>query len=291
MSIMALGLLLLIGNIQSFLRTLSKRSLEMMHRGCDVEQWMNHHRLPEDLRMRVLQAEWNSRHNAPERTVLENLPENLQIDIRRYIFNFVKKIRIFSLLDEDEPVLDAIRERLVQTTYIEGSKILSQGGHVKKMGFIVRGKLESIGKDGIPVLLSEGDAFGEELLIWYLERSSESKEGKEVKIQGHGLTSDRTVKCLTDVEAFLLDAKAIEEVTTHFARLLQNPHVQQVIRYQSPYWRSLAAKVIQDAWRNMKKCLIQANATQNDYQTLRSFIPPISLLSFLLIFSMSSPYD
>ncbi|XP_024642324.2 probable cyclic nucleotide-gated ion channel 20, chloroplastic [Medicago truncatula] len=137
------------------------------------------------------------------------------------------------------------------------------------MGFIVRGKLESIGKDGIPVLLSEGDAFGEELLIWYLERSSESKEGKEVKIQGHGLTSDRTVKCLTDVEAFLLDAKAIEEVTTHFARLLQNPHVQQVIRYQSPYWRSLAAKVIQDAWRNMKKCLIQANATQNDYQTLR----------------------
>jgi cyclic nucleotide gated channel len=43
------------------------------------------------------------------------------------------------------------------------------------MVFIVRGKLESIGEDGIPVPLSEGDACGEELLRWYLEQSSENK--------------------------------------------------------------------------------------------------------------------
>lgn len=76
---------------------------------------------------------------------------------------------------EDEPILDAIRERLIQTTYIKGSKILSQGGLVQKMVFVVRGKLESIGEDGIPVPLSEGDACGEELLRWYLEQSSQSK--------------------------------------------------------------------------------------------------------------------
>ena len=52
------------------------------------------------------------------------------------------------------------------------------------------------------------------------------------------------------------------------------------VRYESPYWRSRAAKIIQDAWRNMKKCIIQANTTQNDHQILRSFIPSISLLSF-----------
>jgi len=76
---------------------------------------------------------------------------------------------------EDEPILDAIRERLMQTTYIKGSRILSQGGLVQKMVFIVRGKLESIGEDGILVPLSVGDACGEELLRWYLEQSSESK--------------------------------------------------------------------------------------------------------------------
>lgn len=75
----------------------------------------------------------------------------------------------------DEPILDAIRERLKQTTYIKGSRILSKGGLVEKMVFVVRGKLESRGEDGIPLPLSEGDACGEELLTWYLEHSSVSK--------------------------------------------------------------------------------------------------------------------
>jgi len=72
----------------------------------------------------------------------------------------------------DEPILDAICERLKQKTYIKGSKILSQGGLVEKMVFVVRGKLESFGDDGTIVPLSEGDACGEELLTWYLEHSS-----------------------------------------------------------------------------------------------------------------------
>lgn len=74
----------------------------------------------------------------------------------------------------DEPILDAICERLRQKTYIKGSIILSPGGLVEKMIFIVRGKLEIIGEDGIRIPLSEGDACGEELLTWYLEHSSVS---------------------------------------------------------------------------------------------------------------------
>lgn len=83
------------------------------------------------------------------------------------------QIRIFSLMDE--PILDAICERLRQKTYINGTKILSQGGVVEKMVFVVRGKLESIEENGIVVPLSEGDACGEELLTWYLEHSSVSR--------------------------------------------------------------------------------------------------------------------
>ncbi|WJX71911.1 hypothetical protein P8452_55851 [Trifolium repens] len=276
MSIIGLGLLLfalLIGNIQNFLQALGRRRLEMQLRGRDVEQWMSHRRLPEDLKKRVRQAErysWAATRGVPEKMVLENLPEDLQTDIRRHLFKFVKKVRIFSLMDEEEPILDAIRERLIQTTYIKGSKILSQGGLVQKMVFIVRGKLESIGEDGIPVPLSEGDACGEELLRWYLEQSSENKEGKKVKLQGQGLTSDRTVRCLTNVEAFSLRTKDIEEVTTLFARFLRSPRVQGVIRYESPYWRSLAANRIQVGWRYRKKRLSRANTTQNDYQTSKS---------------------
>jgi len=74
----------------------------------------------------------------------------------------------------DEPILDAICERLRQKTHIKGSRILSHGGLVEKMVFVVRGKLESIGEDGTRIPLSEGDACGEELLTWYLEHSSVS---------------------------------------------------------------------------------------------------------------------
>ncbi|GAU28122.1 hypothetical protein TSUD_295590 [Trifolium subterraneum] len=133
----------------------------------------------EELRgqLRVRQAErynWAATRGVNEETLLVNLPEDLQIDIRRHLFNFIKKIRIFSLMDE--PILDAICERLRQKTYINGSRIMSQGGVVEKMVFVVRGKLESLnGENGIGVSLAEGDACGEELLTWYLEHSSFSR--------------------------------------------------------------------------------------------------------------------
>ncbi|KAG2385054.1 cyclic nucleotide-gated ion channel 20 [Vigna angularis] len=177
-AIIGLGLFLfalLIGNIQNFLQGLGRRRLEMQLRRGDVEQWMSHRRLPEYLRRRVRQAErysWTATRGVNEATLMENFPEDLQVDIRRHLFKFVKRVRIFALMDE--PILDAICARLRQTTCIKGSRILSQGSVVEKMVFVVRGKLESIGEDGTRIPLSEGDVCGEELLTWYLEHSSVS---------------------------------------------------------------------------------------------------------------------
>ncbi|XP_027359097.1 probable cyclic nucleotide-gated ion channel 20, chloroplastic isoform X2 [Abrus precatorius] len=268
MTIIGLGLVLfalLVGNIQNFLQALGRRRLEMQLRGRDVEQWMSHRRLPEELRRRVRQAErynWAATRGVNEERLLENLPEDLQTDIRRHLFKFVKKFRIFALMDE--PILDAICERLKQKTYIKGSRILTRGGLVEKMVFIVRGKLESIEEDGNGVPLSEGDACGEELLTWYLEHSSVSTDGKKVRLPGQRILSNRTVRCLTNVEAFSLRAADLEELTILFTRLLRNPHVQGALRYESPYWRSLAANRIQVAWRYRKKRLSRANTTQSD---------------------------
>ncbi|OIW20602.1 hypothetical protein TanjilG_16101 [Lupinus angustifolius] len=234
MAIIGLGLLLfalLIGNIQNFLQALGRRRLEMQLRGRDVEQWMSHRRLPEDMKKRVRQAErysWAATRGVNEEMLLENLPEDLQRDIRRHLFKFVKKIRIFALMDE--PILDAICERLRQKTYIKGSRVLCRGGLVEKMVFVVRGKLESMGEDGIGVPLSEWDACGEELLTWYLEHSSVSTDGKKVRLPGQKLVSNRTVKCLTNVEAFSLRAADLEEVTILFTRFLRSPRVQGALR-------------------------------------------------------------
>ncbi|KAJ4828109.1 putative cyclic nucleotide-gated ion channel 20, chloroplastic, partial [Turnera subulata] len=274
MAIIGLGLLLfafLIGNMQNFLQALGRRRLEMSLRRRDVEQWMSHRRLPQELRRKVLQAEryyWAATRGVHEGWLLENLPEDLQRDIRRHLFKFVKKVRfqklvwIFNLMDEH--VLDSICERLKQNIYIKGSEILYHGGLVDKMTFIVRGKMESIGADGTVVPLSEGNVCGEELLTWCLEHSSVSKDAKKIKFPGQRLVSSRTVRCLTNVEAFSLRAADLEEVTSIFARSLRNPRVQGAIRYESPYWRAIAATRIQVAWRYRQKRLKRTETSQRN---------------------------
>ncbi|MFQ6632711.1 hypothetical protein Gotur_010466 [Gossypium turneri] len=99
MAIVGLGLLLfalLIGNMQNFLQALGRRRLEMSLRRRDVEQWMSHRRLPVELRRKVREAErynWAATRGVNEEMLIENLPEDLQREIRRHLFKFVKKKR------------------------------------------------------------------------------------------------------------------------------------------------------------------------------------------------------
>ncbi|KAJ6359260.1 hypothetical protein OIU76_000894 [Salix suchowensis] len=271
MAIVGLGLLLfalLIGNMQNFLQSLGQRMSEMSLRQRDIEQWMRHRYLPQELRRRVLKAEryhWAVTRGVNERMLMENLPEDLQRDIRRHLFEHVKKVSIFNFMDDH--VLDAVREKLKQKIYSRGSEIFHVGGPVEKMVFIVRGKLETIGHDGTVVALCEGNVCGEELLTWFLEHSSVSKDGSRIKTSGHYLISSRTVRCLTNVEAFSLSAADLEEVASVFARHLRDPLVQGAIRNRSPYWRARAATRVKVAWRDRKKCPRNSKGVQSNHSS------------------------
>ncbi|XP_037497771.1 probable cyclic nucleotide-gated ion channel 20, chloroplastic isoform X2 [Jatropha curcas] len=249
MGIIGLSLLLFakfIGNMQNFFQALCQRRLEMSIRQRDLEQWMNHRRLPQELRSEVLEAEryiWAATRGVNEEMILENFSDSLQRKIRRHLFKSVKKVWIFSLVEDD--VFDSVCERLRPEIHITGSEIFYHGGRVDKMVFIVRGKLESTGEDGSKAPLYDGDVCGEELLAWCLE----FRGGKRT------LRSFRTIKCLTHVEAFSLRAADLEEVTQRFARNFRNPRVQGAMRYQSPYWRARAASTIQVAWKYRQKRL------------------------------------
>ncbi|KAH0943487.1 hypothetical protein HID58_003124 [Brassica napus] len=250
MGITGLGLLLfarLIGNMHNFLQALDRRRMEMMLRRRDVEQWMSHRLLPEDIR------------------------KSVQLCIS------FELVRIFSLMDES--ILDSIRERLKQRTYISSSTVLHRRGLVEKMVFIVRGEMESIGQDGSVLLLSEGDVCGEELLTWCLERSSVNPEveilkieteyvlkledGRSIKLPLKGLVSNRSVRCVTNVEAFSLSVADLEDVTSLFSRFLRSHRVLGAIRYESPYWRLRAATQIQVAWRYRRRRLHRLYTAQS----------------------------
>jgi len=260
MGIIGLGLLLfalLIGNMQTYLLSLSRRQMDVQLRRHDVETWMKHRNLPFSLRRRVREKErfkWAATQGVDEEKLLDELSEDLQKDIHNVLYlNHLKKVRLFTVMEDI--VVDAISERLHQRFYIKDSVILRTNYPVGRMLFILRGKLESIGDDGFRAIINEGKFCGDELLTWCIENAAVQSNSRKsvVRKTGQRALSSRTVKCITNVEAFSLEAADLVYVANNFNRCMRNPRVQGAIRYESLYWRSWASGLIQAAWKYRKR--------------------------------------
>ncbi|XP_057968749.1 putative cyclic nucleotide-gated ion channel 8 isoform X1 [Malania oleifera] len=241
---------LLIGNMQTYLQSLTVRLEEMRIKRRDSEQWMHHRLLPQDLRHRVRrydQYKWLETRGVDEENLVQNLPKDLRRDIKRHLcLNLVRRVPLFDNMDER--LLDAICERLKPSLYTEQTYIVREGDPVDEMLFIIRGRLESVTTDGGRSgfynrgLLKEGDFCGEELLTWALD----PKAGSSLP------SSTRTVRALTEVEAFALIAEELKFVASQFRRL-HSRQVQHTFRFYSQQWRTWASCFIQAAWRRYSK--------------------------------------
>ncbi|KAI3869752.1 hypothetical protein MKW98_030933 [Papaver atlanticum] len=241
---------LLIGNMQTYLQSLTIRLEEMRIKRRDSEQWMHHRLLPPELRERVRrydQYKWLETRGVDEENLVQNLPKDLRRDIKRHLcLALVRRVPLFENLDER--LLDAICERLKPSLYTEKTYIVREGDPVDEMLFIIRGRLESVTTDGgrsgffNRSILKEGDFCGEELLTWALD----PKTGSSLP------SSTRTVKAFTEVEAFALIAEELKFVASQFRRL-HSRQVQHTFRFYSQQWRTWAACFIQAAWRRYSK--------------------------------------
>ncbi|RWW32174.1 hypothetical protein GW17_00003161 [Ensete ventricosum] len=173
----------------------------------------------------------------------------LVLRVKRWCLLWVghrRQVPLFANMDER--LLDAICERLKPSLYTENTYIVREGDPVDEMLFIIRGRLESITTDGgrsgffNRSILKEGDFCGEELLTWALD----PKSGANLP------SSTRTVKALTEVEAFALFADELKFVASQFRRL-HSRQVQHTFRFYSQQWRTWAACFIQAAWRRYSK--------------------------------------
>ncbi|KAJ4838216.1 putative cyclic nucleotide-gated ion channel 8 [Turnera subulata] len=237
---------LLIGNMQTYLQSLTIRLEEMRIKRRDSEQWMHHRLLPQDLRKRVRrydQYKWLETRGVDEESIVQNLPKDLRRDIKRHLcLNLVRRVPLFANMDER--LLDAMCERLKPILYTESTYIVREGDPVDEMLFIIRGRLESVTTDGGRSgffnrgFLKEGDFCGEELLTWALDP----------KASGNLPLSTRTVRALSEVEAFALEAEELKFVASQFRRL-HSRQVQHTFRFYSQQWRTWASSFIQAAWR------------------------------------------
>ncbi|KAJ8443798.1 hypothetical protein Cgig2_017279 [Carnegiea gigantea] len=237
---------LLIGNMQTYLQSLTVRLEEMRLKRRDAEQWMHHRLLPQELRERVRrynQYKWLETRGVDEETLVQSLPKDLRRDIKRHLcLNLVRRVPLFANMDER--LLDAVCERLKPSLYTDNTFVVREGDPVDEMLFIIRGRLESVTTDGGRSgfynrgLLKEGDFCGEELLTWALDPRASSNLP----------LSTRTVKALTEVECFALTADDLKFVAGQFRRL-HSKQVQHTFRFYSQQWRTWAACFIQAAWR------------------------------------------
>ncbi|KAL6629581.1 hypothetical protein ACP70R_029346 [Stipagrostis hirtigluma subsp. patula] len=236
---------LLIGNVQTYLQSASVRIEEMRVKRRDTEQWMAHRLLPENLKERIMRHEqyrWQETRGVDEEGLLANLPKDLRREIKRHLcLSLLMKVPMFENMDEQ--LLDAMCDRLKPMLYTEGSCIIREGDPVNEMLFIMRGTLESMTTNGGQTgffnsnVLKGGDFCGEELLTWALDPTSASN------LPG----STRTVKTLSEVEAFALRADDLKFVATQFRRL-HSKQLQHTFRFYSQQWRTWAACFIQAAW-------------------------------------------
>lgn len=254
-----LGLVLfahLIGNMQTYLQSITVKLEEWRLRRRDTEEWMRHRQLPQDLQERVrrfVQYKWLATRGVDEESILHALPTDLRRDIQRHLcLDLIRRVPFFSQMDGQ--LLDAICERLVSSLSTQGTYIVREGDPVTEMLFVIRGKLESSttngGRTGFfnSITLRPGDFCGEELLAWALLPNSTLNLP----------SSTRTVRSLDEVEAFALGAEDLKFVANQFRRL-HSKKLQHTFRFYSYHWRTWAACFIQVAWRRFKKRLLAKN--------------------------------
>ncbi|GMI86912.1 CYCLIC NUCLEOTIDE-GATED CHANNEL 18, cyclic nucleotide-gated channel 18 [Hibiscus trionum] len=241
---------LLIGNMQTSLQSMTVRIEEWRIKRRDTEEWMRHRQLPEDLQQRVrrfVQYKWLATRGVDEEFIFKSLPLDLRRDIQRHLcLSLVRRVPFFSQMDDQ--LLDAMCERLVSSLSTEGNYIVREGEPVNEMLFIIRGQLESSttggGRTGFfnSITLRPGDFCGEELLTWALMPNSTLNLP----------LSTRTVRAVSEVEAFSLQADDLQFFAHQFKRL-QSKKLQHAFRYYSHQWRTWGACFVQAAWRRFKK--------------------------------------
>ncbi|KAK2994086.1 hypothetical protein RJ640_024350 [Escallonia rubra] len=246
----AYNLLLYMLASHTYLQSMMVRLEEWRVKRRDTEEWMRHRQLPPELQDRVrrfVQYKWLATRGVDEESILQSFPLDLRREIQRHqCLNLVRRVPYFAQMNDQ--LLDAICERLVSSLSTEGTYIVREGDPTDEMLFIIRGQLESSttngGRSGFfnSITLGPGDFCGEELLTWALMPNSTLNLP----------SSTRSVRALSEVEAFALQAEDLKFVSSQF-RHLHSKKLQHAFRYYSHQWRTWGACYLQVAWRKYKR--------------------------------------
>ncbi len=154
----------IIGGLASLLSNLQAAKNSHWEHIESVEQYLRARRVPADLGMRVhhyYEYLWDRHKGLNERTLLEDLPDSLRLDIMLHLArDILKHVPLFK---HCSPVLrNTLLVALKPATYAPGNYLIREGEVGKNIIFITRGQVEILaGDDGkIYGTMGPGDYFG-----------------------------------------------------------------------------------------------------------------------------------
>ncbi|XP_044468597.1 cyclic nucleotide-gated ion channel 1-like [Mangifera indica] len=218
----ALLVVFFIGNFQLYLMFDIGRSKDMSLETLKMGDLMLLQKLPKNLQQQVRKYErciWRKNKDDGVEFLFSNLPNALLQTINRELcLELLKKVQEFKMLNEER--LEALCDNVKLVFYSQHTHIFQEGHPIDQMLFVVCGKVSSYTSKGITGFAStdhsrdddnniskkdhqvDCDFYGEELITWALD--------------GHLSTSiplsTRSVKALTNVEAFALMADDLKDV-------------------------------------------------------------------------------
>ncbi|KAJ0092753.1 hypothetical protein Patl1_25787 [Pistacia atlantica] len=225
----------------------------MRLKGQEIEQWMGFRKLSNNLQQKVRkyrQYVWRETKGVDVEKLVKNLPKDLRNRVKSELgLELLLKVPLFQNMNE--PLLNELCDLLKPMLYTEDSYFVREGHPVDEMLFVMQGKLSSVATDGgrarfyNAYYVRDGDYFGEVLISWALNLQSSNDLP----------FSTRTVRALTEVEAFVLTAADLKFVVSQF-RPTRNQQ-EYLYSYYTGWRRSSAARLIQHAWRGYKKKMLE----------------------------------
>ncbi|KAL2903164.1 Cyclic nucleotide-gated ion channel 17 [Bienertia sinuspersici] len=216
----------LVVRMQAGIQTMEEKEEQQRARQREVKEWMDYHQLPLNLKERVdhaIQLEWTE-NGVDDEAMLDLLPVDLRSEIRKYLYlDSVSSMPKFANMDA--PLMEAICQHVKTFCSKEGTYIVYEGDIVKQMLFIFSGQLEVSFTDrgnSTVAILGAGECCGQELVTWASQPRTSMDDLP---------SSTWTIKCLTDVEAFVLQAYDMKILATQFAH---NQDFQRAFKQHYP---------------------------------------------------------
>jgi len=171
-----------IANVSSLVSNLDLARAAYQRRMEEVNSFLRTQKIPGHLQERVKDYYsylWEQKRSVTERTVLEDLPASLSLEILMYQNrNLVERLEVFQ--GADEVFIREAVQRLRPRVFLPLEYIVRQGEYGDSMYFITSGEMEVLVDEQGVARLSAGSVFGEAALV------TEDRRNASVKAATYG---------------------------------------------------------------------------------------------------------